>query len=117
MFCSKEMNRKYVHERALQLVYVDYCLSFKELRKDNSITIKHRNIHNVSIEMYKRKKSLSPPVMYDLIIHKGCGPITRTWDKFVLPNVNTVHKGDNSLRSFGPVVWNNMPKENVKIEF
>ena len=105
MFCSKEMNRKinYVHERALRLVYFDYCSSFEELlRKDNSISIHHRNIHKVAIEMYKVKNSLSPPVMHDLFIYKCCGPTTRTGDKFAWPNVNTVHKGE---RKFSLKLW------------
>ena len=99
----------------LRLVYFDYFSSFEELlRKDNSISIHHRNIHNVAIEMYKAKNSLSPPVMHDLFTYKGSGTTTRMGDKFARPNVNTVYKGENSLRSFGPVVWNTMLPEKLK---
>ena len=54
MFCSIQMNRKinHIHERALRLVYNDYTVSFEELlRNDKSISIHHRNIHSVAIEM------------------------------------------------------------------
>ena len=57
MFCSRKINRKmnYIHERALRLVN-DYESSFDRLLKnDKSISIHHRNIHNVAIEMFKVK--------------------------------------------------------------
>ena len=63
------MNRKinHVHERALRLVYNDYMLSFEELLKnDKSISIHHRNIHNVAIEMYKVTNKLSPSFMKEI---------------------------------------------------
>ena len=39
---------------------------------------------------------------------------TRLGDKFQRPNVNKVNKGEHSLRSFGPVLWNTMLPENLK---
>ena len=33
---------------------------------------------------------------------------TRSGDTFERPNVDSVKKGDRSLRSFGPIVWNEM---------
>ena len=118
MFCSREMNRKinHVHERALRLVYNDYRSSFEELLKnDKSISIHHRNIHNVAIEMYKVKNNLSPPFMQEIFEHKSSGRTTRMGDKFARPNVNKVYKGENSLRNFGPVVWNTMLPEKLKV--
>ena len=118
MFCSRKMNRKinHVHERALRLVYNDYRSSFDELLKiDKSISIHHRNIHNVAIEMYKVKNNLSLPFMQEIFDHKSSGCTTRMGDKFARPNVNTVYKGENSLRNFGPVVWNIMLPEKLKV--
>ena len=117
MFCSKEMNNKinHIHERALRLVYIDYNSSFEELlKKDKSITVHHRNIHNVAIQMYMVKNNLSPPFMQNIFEYKGSGRITRMGDKFARPNVNKVYKGENSLRYFGPIVWNTMLPEKLK---
>ena len=33
---------------------------------------------------------------------------------FARPNVESVKKGDRSLRSFGPIVWNTMLPEKLK---
>ena len=118
MFCSREMNRKinHIHERALRLVYNDYTSSFEELlRNDKSISIHHRNIHNVAIEMFKVKHNLSPSFMKEIFDHIRSGPKTRMGDKFVRPNINTVYKGENSLRHFGTVVWNTMLPEQFKV--
>jgi hypothetical protein len=117
MFCSRQINRKInrIHERALRLVYKDYKSSFNELLKnDKSISIHHRNIHCVAIEMYKAKNDLSPPFMKEIFDLK-CGPSTRKGDAFIRPRVNTVYKGDNSLRIYGPIVWNKMLPDNLKV--
>ena len=38
----------------------------------------------------------------------------RSGDTLVRPNVNKVNKGDRSLNSFGPIVWNTMLPEELK---
>ena len=48
------------------------------------------------------------------IFHLNCGPSTRKGNTFSRPKVNTVYKGDCSLRIFGPIVWNNMLPETLK---
>ena len=63
MFCSREMNRRinHIHERALRLVYDDYITSFEDLLiRDKSVSIHHRNIQTVAIEMFKVKNNLCP---------------------------------------------------------
>ena len=39
---------------------------------------------------------------------------TRSGDVFVRPHVESVKKGDRSLRSFGPIIWNTMLPERLK---
>ena len=111
MFCSRKLNNKinYIHERALRMVYFDYTSSFEELlKKDKSISIHHRNIHNVAIEMYKVRNNLSPPFIQEIFNYQGYGRVTRTGEKFTKPKINKVYKGESSLRHFGPLVWNTM---------
>ena len=117
MFCSIEMNKKinHVHEMPLRLVFNDYTTPFEELLKnDKSISIHHRNIHNVAIEMYKVKNKLSPPCMQDIFDQMGYGRKTRMGDKFTRYKVNKVYKGQHSLRIFGPIIWNTMLPVKIK---
>ena len=92
--------------QSLRLVYNDCRSSFDEiLRKDKSISIHHRNIHNIAIVMFKVKHKLSPPLMNEIFEQNSNGRATRMGDKFTRPTVKI-------LRSFGPIVWNTMlPKE------
>ena len=99
------MNRKinYLHERALRLVYEDYTASFEGLlSRDKSVSIHHRNIQKVAIEMFKVKNDLSPKFIKDLFSLRESQ--TRYHASFCRPNVNTTSMGEQSLRCFGPIV-------------
>ena len=39
------------------------------------------------------------------------GPALRTVSDFVMPNINTVHFGEDSLRFYGNKIWNLIPPE------
>ena len=69
MFHNRTLNNKInkLHERALRVVYKDINLSFQDLLDlDNYMTIHHRNIQKLAIEMYKIKNKLSPIPMMDI---------------------------------------------------
>ena len=115
MFCSRKMNNRinHIHERALRLVYEDYASSFEELLlRDKSVSIHHRNVQKVAIEMFKVKNNLCPEFIKSLF----CQIDTRTRSNasFRRPNVRTVYMGDQSFRSFGPIVWDTMIPQSLK---
>ena len=117
MFCSRELNDKInsVHKRALRQVYSDFTSSFKELlEKDNSVTVHQRNIQLVAIEMFKATKKLCPKIVQDLFTFNQNGDVNKT---FLRPNVNNKNTGENTIRYFGPIVWDRMlPKEYKTIQ-
>ena len=50
-----------LHERCLRLMYNDKYSSFEELMvKDKSLSIHHKNIHALAIEMFKVYNKTSP---------------------------------------------------------
>ena len=108
MFCAKAVNGKInrIHKRALRLVYLDYTSSFDDLLiKDNSVTIHQRNIQLVAIEMFKALKGVGPEIMRSLF---DIDYNIRSEKSFLRPNVNSKYNGENSIRYFGPVVWDTM---------
>ena len=52
--------------------------------------------------------------MKDVFTQKDNQKGTRSGATFVRPNINSVKKGDRSLRSFGPIVWNTMLPDKLK---
>ena len=115
MFCSRKMNHKInrIHERALRLVYDDYETSFEDLLiKDKSVTIHHRNIQKVALEMFKVKNNLCPEFIKDLFCQISIQ--TRSNASFHRQNVNKVYNGEETLRSFGPIVWDTMVPADLK---
>ena len=116
MFHDRGLDNKInkVHERALRIVYEDDVSTFKELlQRDNSLSIHHRNIHSLAIEIYKSKNNIGPVILNAIFIKKGneCNRQLRSQNDFSLPQVNTVHYGHDSLRYFGCIIWNIIPEE------
>ena len=62
--------------------------------------------------MFKIRHKVGPQLLHDLFCEKTLS--TRSNVSFHRPNVNTVAYGDQSLRSFGPIVWDNMMPEIMK---
>ena len=110
MFCSRRINRKinHIHERALRLTYDDYTASFEELlKKDKSVSIHHRNLQYLAIEMYKVRNDLAPQCFKNLFEQTEASS-SRLASSFVRQKITTVNKGYNSLRNLGPILWNTM---------
>ena len=94
------------------MVYLDYSSSLDDLlRRDNTVSIHHRNIQLVAIEMFKVKNDLSLEIMQALF---NLDDNDRNKKSFFIPNVVTEYKGKDSIRYFGPVVWDCMLPGNLK---
>ena len=69
MLHSRNLNNKInrLHEHCLRVIYNAKTSSFKQLlKKDNSVSIHHRNIQALDIEMYKVTNGLSPEIMNEI---------------------------------------------------
>ena len=99
-------------ERALRIVYNDNVSSFKDLlQRDQSVTIHHRNIQFLAIELYKARHDISSHIMEKLfkqqnILYNLCSEID-----FTTGSIGTVNNGLKSLRYLGPEIWNIIPPD------
>jgi len=106
---SRDLNNRInkLHERALRAVYKKKDLSFAELLKlDNSFTIHERNLQKLATEMYKAKYNLCPKPFQNLFT-----PATHGKSDWVLPKVDTVNNGLETIRYRGPMTWKLVPEE------
>ena len=93
-------------------MYDDYTSTFaKLLEKDNSFAIHHYNIQTLCIELYKVYNKLPQTIFSELFVRNHSDYNLRSQSGFVIPEVKSVFKGSNSLRYFGPIIWNLIPKE------
>ena len=117
MFHNRTLNNKInkLHERALRLAYDNDSLSFEELLElDNSMTVHHRNLQKLGIEMYKIKNDLSPIHMQEIFnkhINTHDLRNNRCWD---IMRVRNVHYGTETVRYRGPKGWEMLP-QNIKL--
>ena len=114
MFHNRTLNNKInrLHERALRIVYRNNELSFQELLdKDNSVTVHHRNLRKLAIEMYKVKHNLSPLPMQELFVDHINTYDLRNKRSWALPTPKTVNYGTETVRYRGPKTWDLLPND------
>ena len=69
---------------------------------------------NVAIEMHKVKYNLCPEIMKSLFSPQTHTINTRSNSIFLRPTVNSVYYGEQSIRNFGPIVWDAMVPQSLK---
>ena len=114
MFHSWRTNNKInrLHERALKIVYDDDVSTFDQLLvMDKSFCIHHQSIQRLLTEIYKALHDISGNSLKELFVK--IESTISLWSKpeLVIPSMNSILKGKNSIRYFGSVIWNSLPIE------
>ena len=118
LFFSRTMNNKInkLHYRALKCVYQDDFSTFQELLdKDESVTIHHRSIQCLAIELYKVKSGNAPHLLNDIfqtrdIPENSVAKRLRSHKDFYNhQNPKTFKFGTETLRALGPKIWDLIP--------
>ena len=101
-----------MHERALRIVYKNSTSSFEDLlKRDNSVTIHHRNIPSLAVELFKVKQNLSNSVLCNIFQTRSISCNLRSQTDFIRSNASTSQYGLNSMRCFPSKVWQMIPLE------
>ena len=114
MFCSRAANNRInrIHERSLRIVYNDNASSFLELLdKDCSVSIHHRNLQVLCIEIYKIKNNLSSEVLKEVFKIVNSNYNLRKKTLFEGRNIRTEQYGFHSLSYIGPKIWCGVPED------
>ena len=119
MFHSRGLNNKInsCRERALVITYGDRSSLFEDLlKKDNSVSIHHRNIQALATEMSKVKNIISPEIIKELFPPKVNPYDLCNNNSFKRRRVNSVWHGTESVSYLGPKIWDLVPNEIKEFE-
>ena len=99
---NNKINR--LHERCLRLIYNDKQSFFEEiLIKDNSVSVNHKNLQALAIEMFNVYCKMSPEIMQEVFhVNEQGQYFLRNPTDFVIPTIKTVNYGSESVRFLGP---------------
>ena len=103
MLNGRIVNKKINHldQRVLHIVYKDYISSFENLLKRyKSVTIHHRNIQSMAIELFKVKQNLSNSMLSNIFPTQSISYNLRSQTDFIRSNTSTSQYGLNSMRCF-----------------
>ena len=84
---------------ALRIVYQDYASSFTELlEKDNSTTVRNRNIQLLATKLFKVKNGLPPRFINEIFVENAQHYFDlRKKTKFKRNNVKTEYNGTDTI--------------------
>ena len=113
---NNKVNR--LHERCLRLIYNDKKSSFKDLlEKDGFVSIHHRNLRTLAVEMFKVFKGLSPVIFAETFpVRQQSQYNMRNYSYFVMPRAKRVNHGLKSLSYLGSKLWDSIPSHMKKID-
>ena len=117
MLHSRRLNNKInrLHERCLRVVYNNNQSTLQELLDlDNSVSIHHKNLQCLAIELYKIFNGVSPDIMKDVFpLNTSSNYDIRNRPTFFTRRVRSVFNGTESLSYLAPKIWELVP-ENIK---
>ena len=114
MFHSRTLNNKInsIYERARRITYSDSKSIFEELlNKDNSVSIRHRNLRVFSNEMFNIKSNMALEFLNEIFQNRALPYNLRINSNFSSRQVHSVYHGTESLPFLGPKIWELFPED------
>ena len=101
-----------IHERALRIVYNDDFSPFQDLlEKSGTVSIHHRNLQLLAIEIFKTLHDLSPSFLSEIFKPSNTKYDLRNSNTLVSKNINTTNSGLETVFYLAPRIWEQIPEE------
>ena len=98
------------NKRAIRFVTNKGHLEYETIcKEENQLNIYRRCVKSVAITMFKVNRKLAPTYVNELFCRNETPYEMRDSERFSLPKYNTIQFGKNSIRYYGPKLWNNIP--------
>ena len=113
---NNKINR--LHERCPRLIYNDKKSSFKDLlEKDGFVSIHHRNLRTLAVELLKVFKGLSPVIFSETFpVRQKSQYNMWNYSYFAVPRTKTVNHGLESFSYLRSKLWVSIPSHMKKID-
>ena len=120
MYHNRTNNNKTnrLHERCLRLIYNDKKSFFKDLLENNrSVSLHHKNLRTLAVELPKVFKGLSPVVFAEAFpVRQQSQFNMRNYSYFAMPRAKTANHGLESLLYIGSKLWDSIPSHMKEID-
>ena len=114
IFHGRRLNNEInsIRERDLRITYQDHISTFQELlNKDNSVSIHHRSLQILAIEIFKIHSGLSPDILRKTFVPKISSSNLRRNNTFQRRQVHSAYHSTESLSFLGSKIWDLVPME------